>query len=114
MLYSHYSLYRADIIPHTMETVQDKKSYTKITDSDLADYLPEMGAKWFEIALKLGCGPKAEELRLSLEPNNRKCWVVISEWKDKDEKASWEALCAILRSPAVGLNPLANKIEQVN
>ena len=95
-----------------METDQDNKSGTKIADSDLADYLPEMGTKWFEIALKLRCGPKAEELRPSLEANNRKCWVIISEWKEKDEKASWETLCTVLRSPAVGLNPLAGRTCQ--
>ena len=90
-------------------------SRTPIETSKLTDFLPAMGPKWFEIALKLGCKDTAKELRYSKEPALRLCFVVIDEWMDKGGKiVCWEYLCReVLRSEGVGLGQLADRIEQV-
>ena len=90
-------------------------SRTPIETSKLTDFLPAMGPKWFEIALKLGCKDTAKELRYSNEPALRLCFVVIDEWMDKGgENACWEYLCKeVLRSEGVGLGQLADRIERV-
>ena len=90
-------------------------SQTPIEMSKLSDFLPAMGPKWFEIALKLGCKDTAMELRSSNEPALRLCFVVIDEWMDKGGKiVCWEYLCGeVLRSESVGLSQLADRIEQV-
>ena len=90
-------------------------SQTLIETSKLTDFLPAMGPKWFEIALKLGCKDMAMELRSSNEPAPRLCFVVIDEWMNKGgEIVCWEYLCRdVLRSEGVGLGQLADRIERV-
>ena len=90
-------------------------SRTPIETSRLSDFLPAMGPKWFEIALKLGCKDTAKQLRYSNEPALRLCFVVIDEWMDKGgEIVCWEYLCReVLRSEGVGLGHLADRIERV-
>ena len=90
-------------------------SRTPIDTSKLTDFLPAMGPKWFEIALKLGCKDMAVELMSSKEPAQRLCFLVIDGWMNKGEKiVCWEYLCRdVLRSEGVGLGQLADRIEQV-
>ena len=87
---------------------------TPIDPSKLADFLTAMAPKWFEIALKLGCKDTAMSLRSSNELDQRKCFVVIDEWMNKEENACWEVLCRdVLRSEGGGLGQVADRIEQV-
>ena len=97
------------------ETTAKGKSQTPIDTSKLTDYLPAMGPKCFEIALKLGCKDTAMALRSSNEPAPRLCFMVIDEWMNKGgENVCWEYLCReVLRSKGVGLGQLADQIEQV-
>ncbi len=90
-------------------------SRTPIDTSKLTDFLPAMGPKWFEIALKLGCKDMAVELMSSKEPAQRLCFLVIDGWMNKGGKiVCWEYLCRdVLRSEGVGLGQLADRIEQV-
>jgi GTP-binding protein EngB required for normal cell division len=95
-----------------MADSQAQKVATKIRDDDLADYLPRMAHKWFQIALKLDCRDKALTLNSDKGGAERNCFEVILAWTEKDVEASWEKLCGVLRSPAVELNSLADEIEQ--
>ena len=90
-------------------------SRTPIDTSKLTDFLPAMGPKWFEIALKLGCKDMAMELMYSMEPAPRLCFMVIDGWMNKGGKiVCWEYLCReVLRSEGVGLHHLADQIERV-
>ena len=89
---------------------------TPIDTSTLADFLPAMAPKWFEIGLKLGCKDMAKSLE-SREPRSRKCFMVIDEWMKKEGEngnACWEYLCGVvLRSEGVGLGDVADRIERV-
>ena len=100
---------------HGEEATEMGTSQTPIDTSKLTDYLPAMGPKWFEIALKLGCKDTAMELRSSKEPAPRLCFVMMDEWMSKGgEIVCWEYLCRdVLRSEGVGLGQLADRIERV-
>ena len=97
------------------ETTAKGNSQTTIDTSKLTNYLPDMGPKWFEIALKLGCKNTAMALKSSNEPAPRLCFMAIDEWMSKGgENACWEYLCReVLRSEGVGLGQLADRIERV-
>ncbi len=99
----------------TTATMGTSRTGTPVDTSKLTDFLPAMGPKWFEIALKLGCKDTAMELMSSKEPAKRLCFVVIDEWMNKGGKSvCWEYLCGdVLRSRGVGLDHLADEIERV-
>ena len=88
--------------------------HTPIDTSQLVDFLPAMGAKWFDIGLKLDCKDLAMELMSSTEFPRNRCFLLINEWMNKRENACWEVLCRdILRSEGIGLGHVADRIEQV-
>ena len=88
---------------------------TPIDTVQLADFLPAMAEKWFQIGLKLNCREKAMELRSSPDDHSTRCYLVIHDWMNKEgESACWEYLCRdVLRSEGVGLGHVADRIEQV-
>ena len=84
--------------------------------SELAEYEESMAHKWDSIGYKLKQSATVKDLRSSNQTSKGKLSMIFDEWIDtppKDLPVGWVTVISVLRSNAVKLTALADRIEKV-
>ena len=77
----------------------------------VADFIPKMAHKWSAIGHKLSLTTEVNEWIHRQEPNAEKCQIIISAAIEQQELTSWQDLFAVLKSDAVSLHDVADRIR---
>ena len=78
---------------------------------DVTDYVDSMASKWSRLGDKLGVFSKVATLRNRQESDEDKCLQIIESAVEEGKLKSWTQLLEILRSDAMKMSLLAQRIE---
>ena len=84
--------------------------------SELAEYEESMAHKWDSIGYKLKQSETVKDLRSSNQTSKGKLSMIFDKWIEapaQDLPVGWVTVVSVLRSKAVKLTALADRIEKV-
>ena len=78
---------------------------------------PDVSTKWYDVGkqlLDIEDIPKLDTIKVNSSGDSRWCtFKMLQLWLDSKPHASWKQLIEVLRTPAIGLEALASKIEDM-
>jgi hypothetical protein len=77
---------------------------------ELIDYVPDISHKWMVIGIKLGQNNLVKQLQDSRDSEETKCIKVLQAWMDGNTENSRGKLLSVLKSKAVNLGNVAEKL----
>ena len=79
------------------------------------DYLTKLAPRWVRIGMDLGQEACVRDLiQLKDTPPSNECVaIVLQKWVESCKEVSWTKLCSVLRHSSVGLEEVAEQIQQV-
>ena len=81
----------------------------------LTNYLSKLAKRWVRIGMDLGQEACVRDLiQLKDTPPSNECVdIVLQKWVESCKEVSWTKLCSVLRHSSVGLEEVAEQIQQV-